>query len=136
VGFQGKTPESTGLLVVQGGSNATLSCLLSTDGDLNALRTSDTELTDDVAASLPKDWKADATQPFGGDLPNKAFRGTSGTHGEVWIGRATPGGKYELHYQLVSAPLMPRAAASQPPPVGDPIGDGGFITPATGSPSR
>lgn len=124
-----KPLAAKGCWVVRGDITATFSCLLSTSDDLNGLRTYYIQLTEDVAASLPRDWKADAAQPFGGDLPSKAFRGTSGAHGEVWIGRGESGGQYELHYQLVSAPLTPIPVRSQPQPVDDPIGRGGFIVP-------
>jgi hypothetical protein len=129
-----KPLAAKGCWVVQGDTSATFSCLLSSGDDLNALRAYYMQLTDDVAASLPQDWKADAAQPFGGDLPSKAFRGTSGAHGEVWIGRGEPQGKYELHYQLVSAPLTSSPVRSPSQPADDPIGSGGFITPPNPSP--
>ncbi len=59
-----KPLTAKGCWVVRGDTTATFSCLLSTGDDLNALRTYYTQLTDDVAASLPKDWKADAAQPL------------------------------------------------------------------------
>jgi hypothetical protein len=129
-----KPLAAKGCWVVQGDTTATFSCLLSTGGDLNALRSYYTQLTGDVAVSLPPGWKADETQPFGGDLPSKAFHASSGAHGEVWIGRAASDGNYELHYQLVSAPLAPQPASSRPDPVDDPIGSGGFIKPPSKRP--
>jgi hypothetical protein len=88
----------------------------------------------DVALSLPQDWKAGEGQPFGGDLPSKAFQAPSGAHGEVWIARADSGSGYELHYQLVSAPLVAAAPPTPAAPVDDPIGEGGFIRPPSREP--
>jgi hypothetical protein len=42
--------------------------------------------------------------PFGGNLPSAGYRSTSGAHGEIWL-TETPGGEYELNFQLVSAPI-------------------------------
>jgi hypothetical protein len=126
-----KPSAAKGCWVVQGDATATFSCLLSTGADLNTLRAYYTQLTDDVALSLPPGWKVEQGQPFGPDLPSKGYSAATGAHGEVWIGRADSGSEYELHYQLVSAPLGARAAAT---PVDDPIGQGGFIKPASGKP--
>jgi hypothetical protein len=98
-----------GCWVVQGDATATFSCLLSVGTDLNGLRAYYTQLTDDVALSLPPGWKVEQGQPFGPDLPSKAFSASSGAHGEVWIGRAAT-------------------------PVDDPIGNGGFIKAASSKP--
>lgn|SRR6185437_11016017 len=121
-----------GCWVIQGAATATFSCLIPQNPDLNAARAFYAQITEDVTASLPGDWSADAAAPFTGDLPSKGYRSSSGAHGEVWLAGALAGNGYELHYQLVSAPLAP---AVKPPPAkpfdDDPIGEGGFITPPT-----
>lgn len=81
--------------------------------------------------SLPGDWSADATPPFGPEYPaSKGYRSSSGAHGEVWIANAQIGGGYEVHFQLISAPSQPTANPPHTNPLDDdPIGQGGFITP-------
>ncbi len=95
--------RQTGCWVVQGTSATTLSCLLLDRTDLNELRSYYTELNKNVVASLPRDWKTQATPPFGGDLPNQGYESSSGAHLEVWIARTASGAVYEVHFQLVSA---------------------------------
>lgn len=98
-----KPAQAKGCWVVQGTTSTTLSCLLSQQTDLNGLRSYYTELTKDIAASLPRDWKTQAEPPFGGDLPNQGYQSSSGTHLEVWIAHAESGAEYQIHFQLVSA---------------------------------
>jgi hypothetical protein len=128
---------SQGCWVIQGDRATTFSCLLSTSTDLDAMRSSYTQLTGDVTASLPAGWKPNAASPFGPEYPaSKAYQSSSGAHGEIWIARAATG-QYELHYQLVTAESAARLTerrtappASTPAPAADdPIGEGGFITP-------
>jgi hypothetical protein len=105
--------------VVEADTVSTLTALLAESADLNALRAYYTVLADDIGASLPRGWTPGSSQPFGGDLPGKSYTSPGGAHGEFWIARAASGSSYELHFQVVSAP------------VDDPIGVGGFITPPT-----
>lgn len=120
-----KPALANGCWVIQGDSTSTFSCVIPLNKDSE--RAYYTQITDDVTASLPADWKPVAGAPFGGDLPSTGYRSSSGAHGEIWLTETTDGG-YELHYQLVSAPTDP-----QPPKPSDddPIGEGGFITPPT-----
>ena len=67
----------------------------------------------------------DPDPPFTG-LPSKAYRSTSGAHGEIWL--VDSNGAYELHFELIAAPVGAQAAE---PTDDDPIGEGGFITPPT-----
>jgi len=125
---------SKGCWVVQGDTAATFSCLLSTSTDLNGLRSYYTQLTEDVTASLPRDWTQSTAPPFGPEFPaSKGYRSSSGAHGEIWIARAASGGGYELRYQLVSAVLASRPKVIPPSAVApvddDLIGPGGFIKP-------
>ncbi len=103
--------------VVEADTASTLTALLAETSDLNALRAYYTVLADDITASLPRGWTPGPSQPFGGDLPGKGYTSPSGAHGELWIAHAASGATYELHFQVVSAPID------------DPIGAGGFITP-------
>jgi hypothetical protein len=120
-----KPALANGCWVIQGDSTSTFSCVLPVNPDKE--RWYYTQLTDDVTASLPADWKRIDGAPFGGSLPSTGYRSSSGAHGEIWLVE-TPGQNYELHYQLVSAPTR-----AQSPKVDDddPIGAGGFITPPT-----
>lgn len=88
-----------------------------------------TAITDDVTASLPAGWSADAAPPFNSDLPSKGYRSTSGAHGEIWL--VDTDGAYELRFDLVAAGAAPPAASPEPVKADDddPIGAGGFITP-------
>lgn len=98
-----KPAQAKGCWVVQGTTSTTLSCLLSEQADLNDLRSYYTELTKDIAASLPRDWNSQAEPPFGGDLPNQGYQSSSGAHLEVWIAHAESEAEYQIHFQLVSA---------------------------------
>ena len=98
-----KPASAKGCWVVQGEIATTLSCLLLEQADLDDLRSYYTELNKDIAALLPLDWDTQTEPPFGGDLPNRGYRSSSGAHLEVWIARAASGGIYEIHFQLVSA---------------------------------
>jgi hypothetical protein len=120
-----KPSLAEGCWVIQGASTK-FYCSIPLKPDLTAARSYYAQLTEDVTASLPGDWSADAAPPYGGPLPSMGYRSSSGEHGEVWLVDAASGGGYELHYELVSA-----ATAPQPPkpPEDDPIGHGGFITP-------
>jgi hypothetical protein len=120
-----KPAVATGCWVIQGDSTSTLSCVLPLNRDRE--RAYYTELTDDVTASLPADWKRVDGSPFGGSLPSTGYRSSSGAHGEIWLTETTDQ-NYELHYQLVSAPTGARAPKADDD---DPIGAGGFITPPT-----
>jgi hypothetical protein len=98
-----KPAAATGCLVVQGATTTTFSCVLSENTDLNGLRSYYAQLTKDITASLPRDWKPAVVPPFSGDLPTQGYRSSSGAHGEVWITRAKSGARYEIDFQLVSA---------------------------------
>jgi hypothetical protein len=97
-----KPSAARGCWVVQGATSTTLSCALSQKGDLNGLRPYYTELNQEIAAALPRDW-TQVEQPFGGDLPSHGYRSSSGAHLEVWVAPAAAGAGYEIHFQLVSA---------------------------------
>jgi Protein of unknown function (DUF1036) len=112
--------------VVQGDVSTTFSCTIR-EPDIVTARAYYAQIADDVTASLPADWRPVGESPFGGDLPGKGYRSTSEAHGEIWIARAATGADYELHFQLVSPPSGTQAAK---PIEDDPIGEGGFITPA------
>jgi hypothetical protein len=98
-----KPARANGYWVVQGTTSTTFSCLLSEHPDLSNLRSYYAELTKDIAAMLPRDWKIQAAPPFGGDLPNQSYQSSSGARLEVWIARAESGAFYQIHFQLVSA---------------------------------
>jgi len=126
-----KPAFAKGCWVVQGDTTTTFSCLLSEATDLKATLDEYTELTFDVAASLPADWHAEAAAPFSSTFTaSKGYRSSSGSHGEIWIEHAASRGVYRLQYQLVSA-----AVGSAPAePADDPFGPGGFITPPARKP--
>jgi len=127
-----KPAFAKGCWVVQGDTTTTFSCLLSETTDLKAMLDEYTELTFDVAASLPQDWHPETTPPFGPDFPaSKGYRSSSGSHGEIWVEHATSGGVYRLQYQLVSAAV---GSASPAEPADYPFGAGGFITPPAKKP--
>jgi hypothetical protein len=119
-----KPALATGCWVIQGDSTTTFSCAIPVNK--SAERAYYTQLTDDITASLPPDWKRVDGSVFGGSLPSTGYRSSSGAHGEVWL-KETADQNYELDYQLVSAPT---GARSPKPDDDDPIGGGGFITPA------
>jgi hypothetical protein len=98
-----KPSAARGCWVVQGTSSTTLSCALSQRGDLNELRPDYTGINKEIAAALPRDWKAQAEPPFGGDLPNQGYKSSSGAHLEVFFAPAPSGPGYEINFQLVSA---------------------------------
>ncbi len=91
--------------VVEGDTSTTLTTLLAETSDLSALRAYYAILADDITASLPRGWTPGPSQPFGGDLPGKGYTSSNGAHGEFWISRAATGATYELHFQVVSAPV-------------------------------
>lgn len=72
-----KPALADGCWVVQG-INTKFYCSIPLNPDLNAARSYYTQLTEDVTASLPGDWSADAAPPFGGDLPGIGYRSSSG----------------------------------------------------------
>jgi len=120
-----KPSVATGCWVIQGDSTSTLSCVIPVNGSTE--RADYNELTNDVTASLPADWRVVPGAPFGGSLPSTGYRSSTGAHGEIWLVE-TPDQNYELHYQLVSAPTASHASK---PDDDDPIGQGGLITPPT-----
>jgi len=122
-----KPALALGCWVIQGSVTSTFSCVIP-EPDTVAARAYYSQITDDVTASLPADWRLGADSPFGGDLPGKGYLSTSEAHGEVWLARAPGSSGYELHFQLVAAPRGTQAAKSDDD---DPIGEGGFITPLT-----
>lgn len=95
-----KPTAARGCWVVQGDSTTTLSCTIPINQDRE--RAYYDVLGEDVAAALPADWSAEPPNPFGGSLPSRGFKSTSGAHGEIWL-TETPAGEYELNVQLVSA---------------------------------
>jgi hypothetical protein len=123
-----KPTLAEGCWVVQG-TGSRFFCSIPMDSDLNKARSYYTELTKDLAASLPSDWAADATPPFEGNLPSIAYRSTSGAHGQVWLDTARVGSRYTLRYELVAAATTAVAPPPAQPTEDDPIGEGGFITP-------
>jgi uncharacterized protein DUF1036 len=118
-----KPALASGCWVIQGDSTSTLSCVIPLNRDTE--RAYYTQITNDVTASLPADWRRIDGAPFQTNLPSTGYRSSSGAHGEIWLVE-TPDQNYELHYQLVSAPT---GAKSPKPDDDDPIGAGGFITP-------
>ena len=120
-----KPALANGCWVIQGDSTSTFSCVIPLNREKE--RAYYTQITDDVTASLPADWKRVDGAPFGGNLPSTGYRSSSGAHGEVWL-TETADENYELHYQLVSAPTSARPPKADDD---DPIGGGGFITPPT-----
>ena len=96
-------PEiARGCWVVQGDSATTMSCAIPIES--NYERAYYNELVQDVAASLPAGWSAEPPNPFGGSLPSSGYRSNNGAHGEVWL-EEPKDDTYELHFQLVSAPV-------------------------------
>lgn len=120
-----KPALARGCWVIQGDSTSTFSCSIPLNKEKE--RAYYTQVTNDVTASLPPDWKPISGTPFDGKLPSTGYRSSSGAHGEIWL-TETPSEDYELNYQIVSAPTR-----RQPPNPSDddPIGEGGFITPPT-----
>jgi uncharacterized protein DUF1036 len=120
-----KPALARGCWVIQGDSTSTFSCTIPLNKEKE--RAYYTQITNDVTASLPPDWKPISGAPFEGNLPSTGYRSSSGAHGEIWL-TETPSEDYELNYQIVSAPTR-----RQPPNPSDddPIGEGGFITPPT-----
>jgi hypothetical protein len=119
-----------GCWVVQATTTSTFTCILP-ESNLSIANSYYTQITDDLTASLPAGWSPVGEAPFTGDLPSKRYQSSGDAHGEVWLVPASDAGAYELHFQLVSATPVTRAA--QPSDDDDPIGEGGFITPPTPS---
>ena len=122
-----KPALALGCWVIQGDVTTTFSCAIP-ETDTVAAREYYSQITDDVTASLPADWRPGPDSPFGGDLPGKGYVSTSAAHGEVWLARDKNGPGYDLNFQLVSAP---RGTQPAKPDDDDPIGTGGVITPPT-----
>ena len=120
-----KPALANGCWVVQKSETKISKFICSIPVNADAERARYDELTDDVTASLPEGWSVDPDPPFTG-LPSKAYRSTSGAHGEIWL--VDSNGAYELHFELIAAPVGAQAAE---PTDDDPIGEGGFITPPT-----
>ena len=120
-----KPALATGCWVVQNAETklSKFYCSMPVNADVERARY--TDLTDDVTASLPEGWSVDSDPPFTG-LPSKGYRSTSGAHGEIWL--VDTNGSYELHFELIAAPVATQATK---PADDDPIGEGGFITPPT-----
>lgn len=123
-----KPALAEGCWVIQGSSSIFI-CSMAANPDLNAARAYYERLTEDVSASLPSDWTADAAPPFPGDLPSISYRSTSGAHGEVWLDNAKSGNGYVLRYEMIAAATTASAPRPANPTDDDPIGEGGFITP-------
>jgi hypothetical protein len=116
-----------GCWVVQAASTSTFTCLIP-ESNLSIANSYYSQITDDLTASLPAGWSPVAEAPFTGDLPSKKYQSSGDSHGEVWLAHAPDAGAYELHFQLVAASPVTKAAQ---PSDDDPIGEGGFITPPT-----
>lgn len=101
-----RPPPARGCWVIQGDSSTTLSCAIPVNPSYE--RAYYTQLTDDFTAVLPGDWSAVAGSAFGGSLPSTGFRSSTGAHCEIWL-TETPGGGYDVNFQLVSAPTAPQA---------------------------
>jgi hypothetical protein len=122
-----KPALAQGCWVIQGDSTSTFSCMIP-EPDITAARAYYAQITDDVTESLRGGWRPDAQSPFGGDLPSVGYQSTSEAHAEIWLAHASAGTGYELNFELVSAPSGTPVVK---PPEDDPIGKGGFVTPAT-----
>ena len=119
-----KPAVATGCWVIQGDSTSTLSCVIPVNRATE--RAYYTELTSDVTASLPADWRASLERRSERVSPAPVIDRPA-VRTVIWLVE-TADQDYELHYQLVSAPTR-----SRPPNAADddPIGQGGFITPPT-----